>query len=101
MKRIAMLALGVTVSSMTVPGSMPITINMPDATGIYLIPMTEMCTSTPTVAVTTVTVTVPAPPVLSTGPVTMKAATSADCYQIPYMNPNGTIGPTKYVTCPK
>lgn len=38
-------------------------------------------------------------PALSTGPYVLKA-TSGDCYKVPYINPNGTLPATTWVTCP-
>lgn len=88
MKRLVMLIVTITVgaSSTTV-------INIPDGSWLAVVPKETIC---PEVGCSTATPTAVA---VSTGPFILKA-TSGDCYRVPYLNPNGSCGPTTYMTCP-
>lgn len=82
---------GVTLSSMTLPGS--------SFWGIQM--QTLVCTDTGSVAGVDCGSTTVRAVAVSTGPYTLKAA-SGDCYRLDYINPNGTTpqSPLEWTPCP-
>lgn len=83
--------------------STPVQVNIPQGSYVFIdefqaevLGSTVSCPTCPTVPVVP-NAAVPA----STGPVIMRSATSTDCYRIPYVNSNGTCGPTAWTACPK
>jgi hypothetical protein len=87
MKRIALVVISISVS-----GSSPTVISLPDGTYMDMALIPRTCAEDKPIGQMPIGV--------STGPYIMKAL-SGDCWSIPYVNPNGSCGPQTYVTCPK
>lgn len=81
---------GVTLSSMTLPGS--------SFWGIQL--NTLVCTDTASVAGVDCGSTTVRAVAVSTGPVVMKSPIDGSCAQIDFVNPNSTCHATQWVPCP-
>lgn len=97
MKRLAFI-LAVLFEFTVITSSSPSYITVPPDVSVYLVPCSELCDGTTIQLAPPVLVTV-VPPIASTGPVKMKATDGVNCYNIPYMNPNGTCGPTTWNNC--
>lgn len=85
--------------ALEISGSSSTFINVPDHYYVAFIPHNEPCYEPAEISTTQVVV-VPVPVILSTGPIIMKARTSSDCYEIPYVNSNGTLPAATWVRCP-
>jgi len=78
--------------TISVSGSTPTVINLPDGAYMDMALIPRTCAEDGQTGQIQVGV--------STGPYITKASTG-DCYLIPYINPNGSCGPSTWIVCPQ
>lgn len=81
--------------------TVPTVINMPDDAMVAIVPLGCYAdASSTTLVCPPIAACPPSVPVVSSGPVIMRARETSDCTQIEWVNPNSSCGPTKWVACP-